>query len=193
MVPVAVPEPAPADRNARRVGGRAPGVGRRHIDPDRRRGDSLPRLRDSRRQGGLQPDDHRAGSRRPSAGYRRAQRRAHQRHARRHAAEHAHRALLQRERLAGRARHGAHRGVFDADPAAVLGPRAARRTARAATESSTAPSPTAGFLTPTGGSSRTPSTWTTKGVDRQMRSSSFLGFRSFICPICTIRPTRRAG
>ncbi len=51
---------------------------------------------------------------------------SHQRHARRHAAEHAHRALLQRKRLARRARDGSHGGVHDAEPAAVLRPRAAR-------------------------------------------------------------------
>ncbi len=59
------------------------------------------------------------------AGHRRAQRCADQRHARRYAPQHAHRALLQRERIAGRAHRGAHGCLLHTDSAAVLGPGAA--------------------------------------------------------------------
>ena len=102
-----------------------PGMGRRHEDADRQCGDSLPRLRHTRRQGRLQPRYYGAGGRRPSAIERRPQRRADQRHARRHAAEHAHRPLLQRQRLAGRAPGRQPHGLFHHQPAAFFRPRAA--------------------------------------------------------------------
>ena len=88
---------------------------------------------------------------------------------------------------------GTHGRVFDAEPAAVLGPRAAARRAKANT----------GLIDGSITNCRLPHpdwriiahaiAWTTTMHRRRTRSSSFLGFRSSTCPICTIRPTRRDG
>ena len=170
------------NRNSRGVGSKATGLGRRYLHSDRRRRRSLSRLRDSRRQRDLQPRDHRTRSRRPSAVVRRAQRCAHQCHARRHAAEHAYRALLQRERLAGRAHHG-HTVVYSTPtPAAVFRPRAAPDRRRQLSHRSTAPSPTAGCPTPTGGSSRTPSASTNDKASTSNAFFEFLGIPIFYLP-----------